>query len=230
MSIGCLMLHGFTGGTYEVGPLAYHLQEHTTWDIRLPTLPGHEKNARIEEATHEEWLERAESILQDLLQKNDTVYIIGFSMGGMIAAYLAATYPVEKVVFLAPAVKVLSVRQLTIDVSEVVADGFRGRLNENVIYEHYKAKLRTVPARAGFEFLKLQRYTRPYLKEVTVPVFIAHGRQDTIVPVQTVHYLQREIPSAKKQVVIFDRSRHLLCLGEDQHVLIRMVYEFLTSK
>src|SRR5699024_4018349 len=89
---------------------------------------------------------------------------------------------------------------------------------------------RTVPARAGFEFLKLQRYTRPYLKEVTVPVFIAHGRQDTIVPVQTVHYLQREIPSAKKQVVIFDRSRHLLCLGEDQHVLIRMVYEFLTSK
>src|SRR5699024_5682505 len=101
---------------------------------------------------------------------------------------------------------------------------------KNVIYEHYKAKLRTVPARAGFEFLKLQRYTRPYLKEVTDPVFIAHGRQDTIVPFKTVHYLQREIPSAKIQAEIFDSSRHLLCLGEDQHVLIRMVYEFLTSE
>lgn len=228
MSTGCLMLHGFTGGTYEIGPLAYYLQENTTWDIRLPTLPGHGKGAKIEESTHEEWLEVAETTLQDLMVKNDTVHIIGFSMGGMIAAYLAAKYPIEKLVLLAPAGKVLSVRQLTIDVTEVIADGVRGRLSENMIYEHYKTKLRTVPAKAGFEFLKIQRYARPYLKEVTVPVFIAHGKQDTIVPIQTVHYLQKEIPSAEKQVVIFDRSRHLLCLGEDKHVLIRMVYEFLS--
>lgn len=229
MSTGCLMLHGFTGGTYEVGPLAYYLHEHTTWDIRLPTLPGHEKGAHLDEVTHEEWLAVAETTLQDLLEKNEVVHIIGFSMGGMIAAYLAATYPIGKVVLLAPAGKFLSVRQLTVDVTDVVADGFRGRLNENVVYEHYKAKLRTVPAKAGIEFLKLQRYTRPYLKELTKPVFIAHGRQDTIVPVQTVYYLEKEIPAKMKHVVIFDCSRHLLCLGEDQHVLIRMVYKFLTS-
>lgn len=229
MKVGCLMLHGFTGGTYELGPLAYYLEQHTSWDIRIPTLPGHGEECDVGETTYEEWIYAAEEALQELLEENDVVYIIGFSMGGMIAAYLTATYPVEKIVMLAPAGKVLSVRQLTVDVGEVVADGFRGKLHENILFEHYKTKLRTVPAKASIEFLKLMRKTRPYLREISVPVFIAHGRLDGIVPVQTVHYLQKEISSAPKQIVVFDRSKHLICLGEDQHILNDMVYHFLTK-
>lgn len=229
MHIGCLMIHGFTGSPYEIEPLTTYLKEKTAWDIRVPILPGHGAEENLEEATYEDWLYSCEEVLQDLLEVNEYVYVIGFSMGGMIAAYLTAIYPVDKVVLLAPAGKVFSLRQLTIDFGEVIADRFRGTLHENQLYTHYKSKVQTSSMKANIEFLRLVKYTRTYLKSITTPLFMAHGKLDSIVPVNTLHYLHKEIPSKEKEVVIFERSRHLICLGQDQHILNEMVLQFLTQ-
>lgn len=229
MHIGCLMIHGFTGSPYEIEPLSDYLKEKTAWDIRVPILPGHGAEEDLEETTHEDWLYSCEKILQSLLEENEYVYVIGFSMGGMIAAYLAATYPVDKIVLLAPAGKVFSLRQLTIDFGEVIADRFRGKLHENKLYAHYKSKVQKSSIKSNIEFVKLVKYARTYLNTITTPLFMAHGKLDSIVPVRTLHYLHKEIPSENKEVVIFERSRHLICLGQDQHILNEMVLKFLTE-
>ena len=228
--IGCLIIHGYTGGPYEVDPLATFLKEETSWHIEVPTLPGHGRRLNLEDASHEEWITAAENTLIQMKEKYNEIYLIGFSMGGMIAAYLAAVYKVDKLVLLATAGKFLSFKQIGIELGDMIADGVRGNLNENKIYIHYKHKLKTVPFKANIEFLKLVRFTRKHLKDVESPVLIAQGQQDGMVPYKTAYYLDKEITSASKEVVFFERSKHLICLGTDKDTLNTMVYEFLTEK
>ncbi|WP_085993433.1 alpha/beta hydrolase [Oceanobacillus senegalensis] len=225
--IGCLVIHGFTGGPYEVNPLADFLRKQTNWHIEVPTLPGHGRELDLKDVSYKEWITEAEYTLKKLKDQYETIYLIGFSMGGMIAAYLAAKYNIEKLVLLAPSRKYLSFRQIAHDIGEVVGDGVKGILNENKLYTHYKNKLGMVPVKANIEFMKLVKYTKPYLGEVKVPVLIAQGQQDGMVPYKTVYDLDKEIHSEEKELVLFEQSKHLICLGDDKDILNKMVYEFL---
>ncbi len=92
---GCLLIHGYTGGPHEVEPLAAYLREHTDWDVEVPTLPGHGVNLELDNVTHTAWLAAAEDALKNMQEKADKLYLIGFSMGGMIAAYLASRHDID---------------------------------------------------------------------------------------------------------------------------------------
>jgi len=225
--VGCLLIHGFTGGPYEINPLAEYLDEQTDWDIKVPTLPGHGEDLQLQGTTFEDWLTSAEDALKDLIRKHDIIHLIGFSMGGMIAAYLASKYKIAKLVLLAPAGRYLNFKQIRLDINSVIRSGLKGELEENKLYLRYKNKWGQVPLKANVEFLKLINYTRPYLKKVDTPVLIAHGQKDGIVPYKTAYYLDKEIDSKHKEIVLLDRSKHLLCLGEDSETVNFMVHDFL---
>ncbi|MFC3039307.1 alpha/beta hydrolase [Virgibacillus xinjiangensis] len=227
--VGCLIIHGYTGGPYEVGPLADFLREHTDWRIEVPTLPGHGRELDLEGASYKKWIKTAEKSLRQLKEQCSKIYLIGFSMGGMIASYLAAKYKVDNLVLLATSGKYLSFRQIGLDAASVLADGMKGNLDKNKLYQHYRQKMGQVPLKANLEFLKLVKFTRRYLKKVKSPVLIAQGQQDGMVPYKTAYYLDKEIPSEKKEVVFFERSRHLICLGDDKDTLNQMVFDFLTG-
>lgn len=228
--VGCLIIHGYTGGPYEVEPLAAYLREQTDWHVAVPTLPGHGSQLALENVSHKNWLTAAENALKQLGDKFDVIYLIGFSMGGMIAAYLAAKHEIDKLVLLAPSGKFLSFRQLSKDAKNIIADGFKGKLWKNKLYLHYKRKRGTIPFKANLEFLKLVKFTRHYLNEIDSPVLIAQGQQDGMVPYKTVYYMDKEITSKKKEVVFFERSSHLICLGNDKDTLNIMIHEFLSAK
>lgn len=230
MMTGCLIIHGYTGGPYEVEPLTTYLDEQTNWEILVPTLPGHGETLALEDVSYEKWLQAAENSLQKLKKKYAQVYLIGFSMGGMIAAYLAAKFKVDKLVLLATAGKIFSLRQLTLDIGGVITDRVKGTLRENQNYQRYKRKIGKIPLKSNIEFLKLVRYTREYLKDIESPVFIAQGIRDGIVPSSTASYLDREITiSSQKEIVLFEKSDHLICWGEDKDTLNGMVHNFLLN-
>lgn len=227
--IGCLIIHGYTGSPHEVNPIANYLKEYTDWDIVVPTLPGHGAQLDLKDIDYEKWLNKARESLEQLKVKHDKIYLIGFSMGGMIASYLAATYEVDKLVLLAPAGKYFSLKQLRVNLGDIIKDGLKGDLSANRLYANYKDKRADVPLRANLEFLKLIRLTRKHLKDIETPVLIAQGRQDKIVPPVSIEYLDKEIPSEEKEIILFERSGHLICSGEDKDILNSIVYDFLTT-
>ncbi len=227
--IGCLIIHGYTGGPYEVEPLAQYLKEKTDWQIEVPLLSGHGTELHLEHVNYEDWLEDAVNALFKLQETCETVYVIGFSMGGMIAAYLAANYKVDRLVLLSTARRYLSFRHLSTYIREGIEASIKGELKESPLYKHYKYKFDVVPFTANIEFMKLVNKTKGYLKDVKSPVFIAQGQKDALVPAKTAYALHDEISSEDKEVVFFERSNHLICLGEDHDVLNVMIYRFLND-
>lgn len=229
--IGCLCIHGFTGGPYEVDPLADYLKENTDWQVEVISLPGHGETLHLRNANHEEWIQAADDAMKRLVQKCEKVYLIGFSMGGMIASYLAATYSeASKLVLLSASGKYLSYRQLVKEWTELLLSGIRREWKDNFLFQQYKMKLKpgVVPFKSLWEFRKCVNFTKPYLHEVHCPVLIAQGLQDSMVPFKTAHYLEKEIP-AETEVVFFENSKHLICLGDDKDDLNKSVFSFLAE-
>lgn len=225
--IGCLCIHGFTGSPYEVEPLATYLKEHTDWLIVMPTLPGHGETLELKGISNSDWLRHAENELEKLLDVCDEVYVIGFSMGGIIAGYLATKYPIKKLVLLSAAVYYVNPKQLFTDVKDMVADAVRGTINENELFLRYKEKIVHTPLKATMEFRKLVRFVRPKFKDIHIPTLIIQGECDGIVPIKSAHYLYEKIVAEDKQLCLLPQSKHHVCHSEDQEILFKEVYLFL---
>lgn len=225
---GILCIHGFTGGTYEVEPLTEHLMNHTEWKVEMVALPGHGKaeELSLRGVGHREWIKACEEAYERLAQECSQVYVIGFSMGGMIASHLAAKYGADKLVLLSASGKYLNWKLLTIEAWQNLKKQLSGDILDDLTKLREDKKGR-IPFRAFWEFKKCIDYTKKALPAVSCPVFIVQGIQDSMVPHRTVNYLHKHLGSQKQKMVLFDESRHLLCLGPDIDQICTQVEEFL---
>ncbi|TFD98292.1 carboxylesterase [Jeotgalibacillus sp. R-1-5s-1] len=224
---GCLLLHGFTGGAYEVNPLARYLREHTDWIISVPVLPGHGRHLDLRQATAMEWLLCAEEELERLLLYCDEVYVVGFSMGGLIASYLTIHYPVSKLVLLSAAALYINPRQIFQDMNGMMKDAIRRTLHENEWFGHYKYKVLNTPIRSAWEFRKLASHMVPLLSKIRVPVFIAQGQMDGIVPPRAARFVYDRVGTYQKKLYLSKGSKHLICYGPDCDDLFHEIAFFL---
>ena len=225
--IGCLFIHGFTGAPYEIEPLARYIRDSTDWVVRTPTLPGHGETLYLKGTHYSEWIEYAEKELIDLLRTCDKVFIIGFSMGGLIAGYLATRYPIQKLVLLSAAAYYINPKQLVADIKIMLRDGLNKTLHKNELYLRYKKKIVDTPLSATIEFRKLVRKIRPELHRIKVPTLIVQGECDGIVPIKSANYLHQVISSTEKKLLLLPCAKHHVCYGEDQDKLFKEVDTFL---
>ena len=99
-----LLIHGYTGTSREMLPLARYLSEHNISSYGI-LLPGHGSTPReLKKTTKEDWYKAAEDALIRMKKEHQTVYITGFSIGSAIAIKLAANYQVDGIALLSPAV------------------------------------------------------------------------------------------------------------------------------
>jgi carboxylesterase len=99
-----LLIHGFAGGAYDYGNLPNDLEFVNNYKVFTYTLPGHDK-AIINKVTKDDWIKMSEMQIEKIIKHGyKEIYVIGHSMGGVIAAYLASKYKeVKKLVLAAPA-------------------------------------------------------------------------------------------------------------------------------
>lgn len=225
--IGCLLLHGFTGSPYEVQPLADYLRDHTDWLVRTPTLPGHGETLQLKGVAYTQWVEHAEEELKYMLSLCSEVYLVGFSMGGLLASYLASKHPVKKLVLLSAAAYYMNPKQLFKDIREMLRDSFSGKLKENELYLRYRKKIVETPISAALQFRRIVSLTRPLLGHIKAPVLIVQGECDGIVPVKSARFLYENIGSPLKKICFLPKAKHHVCHSEDKDTLIQEVFRFL---
>jgi len=98
-----LLLHGFTGIPHELAGVGAALVQEG-FASYAPRYPGH-GTVRMDflASGAEDWVRRAVDSYLDLRSEYEAVHILGHSMGGLIAAALAAATNAPKLVLFAPA-------------------------------------------------------------------------------------------------------------------------------
>ena len=230
MKTGVLCIHGFTGGPIELNPLVEYMKANTDWLIIVPTLPGHGDTLKLKRLTAETWMMAAEQALRQLQKQVDRVFVIGFSMGGIIAIYLALRYKIEKLVLLSAAAKYISPTQLLHDVGEIAKEAITGALEDNLLYKLYSPKLRATPIRATIEFMRLVKMVEKYYGQIKIPVCLVQGKKDGIVPFTTAPYLFEHISSTVKKLIFSEDGKHHICYSEDCNEWFSQTLAFLLEE
>ncbi len=103
-----LLLHGFTGTPAELRPLARELAD-AGLAVRVPLLPGFGADFdSLGSRSMDDWLAAARDEWHRLQRRNKPWFLGGYSMGAALAMHLAVTEMPDRLVLLAPFLRIES--------------------------------------------------------------------------------------------------------------------------
>ena len=221
---GCLIIHGFGGSLEDIKPLAAVLKENG-YLISCPQLKGHTgKRKDLKGVKYQEWIDSAEEDLKTLLTSCEKVYLIGFSMGGLIAVNLACKYNIAGIVTLNTPIYYW-------DIPKILSNIYRGIVNRDLrkMKFYLKASL-SFPLSALFNFRLLLAKTKPLIKNVKCPAFIGQALDDDTVRKSSAEFIYRHISTKKKTLKFYKNSGHLILWSKESLQVIQDVRGFLDQK
>jgi len=223
-----LLIHGFAGGSYDYNSLNNDLELYNSFDVFTFTLPGHERMI-IDKVTRKDWIKKAEDELEKIINAGySEVYIIGHSMGGVIASYLASKYKqVKKLVLAAPAFHYLAFKGDKVDILESIKK--LPNLFKNYNPEEVLSRLFKVPAPTIREFMKLVEEHTGDVKNITCPTLILHGDKDDIVPYDSVLYVYDNIKSKSVTLIELKTLTHDLFMNDRYEEVKGLIIKFFKT-
>ena len=220
-----LFIHGFSATYYENEYCINTLQKYPELDVYTFTMPGHETPI-MRKVPYQSWIEKSEEVLLDLFKDYKTIYLLGHSMGGVIASYLASKYPkkVKKLVLVAPAFEYGSFEQNKDDIKKFFE---RENIKGLVGYDSFFAKIISVPIKQLLEFTKLVKEYKIYIEKVSCPTLILHGNIDNIVPFSSSVYAYDSLQKNRKYLTILRDVRHQVFITNKKEEITKYIYKFL---
>lgn len=224
-----ILIHGFAGGPWDHQKLAYDLELCPLFDVYDMTLPGHNKSI-ITNVKRNDWINCMEQLCENLIDSGyKTIYVVGHSMGGVIATHIAAKYrQVKKLVLVAPAFKYLKFKEEKLDIIgslKSVPSVFKGYEDKEVIGRIFKSPITTT-----LEFINLVKEHTADVKKVDVPTLIIHGDNDEIVPLESVMYVHNNLKSDVNILVNAKGVTHDVFNGSRGDEMVIVVKNFLRKR
>lgn len=156
------------------------------------------------------WTSRAKEKCEYYLRNGYTVDVIGFSMGGVIASYIAATCEINRLVLIAPAFNYLNL--------DKIYSAFAKQASKFFSNDEAKETSDKVVLPASFDntFMSLVKELKKYIAYVKCPVLLLHGDKDEVIPVRSSLWAFDQIPHQQKQLILLHNGPHRMLM--DRHV------------
>ena len=246
--VGILLVHGFTSTPLAMEPLAVALSK-AGYTTSVPMLAGHGTTPeQMAKTTAEEWYASADKAYQQLAKVCEKVFVIGGSLGAVIACRLAARHPLEGVVLLgAP---MLLERQWLIRLGTVlfplVGKHFyeKGRTRFGIRYYENAPKVledkeevmgsngqsyRHIPIPSIRQLLRFVKNVKskdiPRLTDM--PVLVVQSMSDGLVDPRSGEILFSSLPAKDKKLVWVEEPHHRIHSGGKDDRLYQLVIEFI---
>ena len=168
------------------------------------------------------WVSRAEEKLVELKNQNRKVIVIGFSMGGVIASYLASKFNVERLILIAPAFE-----YLTLTTAKTTLKS-QYEKSKNIFHDPEYLEL---PPEFTNTFIDVVDNCREGIEGVHCPVLFMAAIDDEVIPYTVSLKYYKKVPHEAKKCVIFADGCHRIL---DDHRLskmaIQMIQDFIEKK
>ena len=228
---GALVLHGFTGNPQSMRGLALVLAD-AGFTVEMPLLPGHGTDvADMVPTRWEDWSAAAEAAYLDLAARSDAVVVVGLSMGGMLAVWLAEHHPeIAGLALVNPMVAppdgdTVGFVQAMIDNGDELAPGVGSDIALEGSVESAYAEL---PLQAALSLFAAATEVESALESVTCPVLLFTSTQDHVVDPKSSALLVERAKGPVEQVVL-ERSYHVATLDYDKDEIEARTVEFATG-
>jgi carboxylesterase len=192
-----VLIHGFTGISSDMLPVAERLHSEG-YTVSVPRLPGHGTNGDdLLGTNHRDWLRRGIDEYLDLAGRYRRVFVGGLSMGGLIAAAIAAQFQPAGLLLYAPAFTLFDWRvPLTPYLGLILS-----RIPRHHDLDHTDPDLRAIEdayqrfdwVRPAGHLRRLQIYARRRLPLVTCPTLLVISPADRTVPSSVAGYITARI-------------------------------------
>lgn len=220
-----LLFHGFTATTVEVRPMARYLNEQG-YTVSGPLLPGHGVSPEELNRTHfKDWIAAAEQAYCELQGKFDHVFIMGESMGGLCALWLASQHPeINGVLVFAPALIIPNLWE-----TRLIWPFIQYKHKTNVDLSSPWQGFNVVPLRAAAQLHKFQQVVRKRLPLIQQPLLVFQGKLDrTINPLSSPEVLEW-VSSEESELVWLDESGHCILLDKQMDLVEKLSLEFIQN-
>lgn len=222
-----LIIHGFAGGTYDEECLANYL-ELNRFDVYTFTLPGHERTL-FKHVTRKDWINSCEEHLKMIIDAGyKKIYVVGHSMGGVLATYLASRHKeIKKIVLAAPAFKYMTFDNDEFKLTYALKNSpklFKYYSKEDII-----SRAIQFPASVIKEFMALVEESQNLPNEISCPVLIIHGTDDQIVPLKSSKNILEQFKNHDKKLIVLDEVTHDIFRSKEKERVCKEVKSFLNK-
>jgi carboxylesterase len=252
MTIGLFCIPGYTEiGLHTYGYFSRILTEHG-FDFYISELQAHGIEEDINDFNYKLCLQQVEREYLAFLGDFDVVYIIGFSMGGVIAAHLASRYGCDKLVMVAPAFKYGKATQIVKDFLHTfqednqyptILDLFRASGEERneiiarFMHEEFASKgaayqrmfdrLGTIKPTSFLNFTRLVAFVKKDIKIENIPTRIYQSENDELIPVESALWIFKHIKGEDKRLTFMSGPRHRILSSNVKEEVTEDVIRFL---
>jgi carboxylesterase len=218
----CLILiHGFGGNSAEVTPLAGFLS-HKGYHTICPQLKGHTGIKKdLKGVSGHDWLKSVEDELVKAGKEFDTICIIGFSMGGLIAIHLAVKYDIAALVTINTPVYYWDFKRIAWNIIHDLRTG------EFTNIRRYRKSSAGLPLEAMLNFKMLLNRTKPLIGQVKCPLYVLQGSDDDTVKPKSANYLYDHAGSSSKRIDFFVHSGHAMLQSQAAPTALQSINGFL---
>ncbi len=214
---GVLTLHGFTGNPGSMRSMAEALAG-AGFAVELPRLPGHGTTIEDMLTTRwDDWLAEAEAAFDRLAARCERLVVVGQSMGGTLATWLAAHRDVAGLVGInpliePPAPEAVAMLRGMAEQGEALMPGVGSDIADPDVVETAYDGTPIVPLLSVLDALEV---LAPKLGEVTCPTLVITSRQDHVVPVNNSDFLAERVAGPVERVWL-ERSYHVATMDYER--------------
>lgn len=227
--LGVLVLHGFTGNPQSMRPIAEALAG-AGFTVELPLLPGH--GTAVEDmipTRFADWSAAAEDAYRSLAERSDATAVVGLSMGGTLALWLAERHPEIRALVLVnpmadpPASSFRDVLRGLLDSGVEVAPGVGSDIaKEGMVELAYPGS----PVAAALSLFDGLDGVHERLAEVRCPVLLFSSRADHVVPSESGDVVVARVAGPVERIWL-EHSFHVATLDHDAPEIEARTLRFL---
>ena len=232
--IGIYLIHGFSSTTYEMNFLANHLKQQG-YHIVSNNLPGHGTTPEdCNKYKFNDWLDYSKQEFAKLCSTSEKVFVIGCSMGGVIALHLASLFPINGLIIGGVVLK-FKLHFQTYYLNTLLCKFLKVRKKKMIVEKSLQNKIKfygyqSYPLVALNEFKKMNKYVIKNLDKVKSRILIIHSYSDRVSIKENVHIVKNNVSSKDIKVLEVDHAHHnVFDQNEDSKLIFSEIDELLKN-